>query len=280
MRIAALLTVALLLAGCSDAPAVSTDTPDGPAPPTATVTKTTGAISGVVVDVTVTPVAGATIAMKGAGKNTTADANGGFLFEGLEPATYFLDVTAPGFGAVQVSATVVAGEVTKTRVQLEAVEVLMPVYSTLKHDGFIEFSGGITGTLANVILRDLPGGNPLCDCAMQFSTAGQDVKTLVVEALWTDTLPLPTGPSDLYLEVAPEELDDGTDDIQGGYLTSPILKHYPIELWGEDETNEEWQAALSGGGFSIQYQQDYQMFVTVFSNFPAPQGWSFINGDR
>ncbi len=281
MRALWLLALALMLAGCSDAASPGAEGPaGGPTAKEVTTGKTTGAISGVIVDLAVVPIAGADVSIASLGINASTDADGSFVFLDMEPGNYFLNVAAAGYSPVQVSVAVEAGQVAKPRVQLEQVTVIEAVHYTLKHDGYIQFSGAVSGPILNIILQDLMGDNPLCHCTMAFSTAEDDMRTLVVEAIWTDSFTSPTGPSDLYLEVFPEDLDDGTSDIKGGFLTSPIFRHYQVEEWGEDENNVEWQARLSGGGYSVQYDQSYELFVTVFSNLPAPADWSFIQGDR
>ena len=271
---------AVALAGCAEeaAPAPA-ETPDVPQGADVETGPDSGAISGVVVDAAILPVEGVRLTIAGTEDATITDALGQFIFEDLEPGTYFLQANATGYFGTQTSVDVVAGEVTKPRIQLLPDFKAVPTHYTLEHHGVVAFNGAVTGALLNIVLEELYGDNPTCSCSMEFSTAGQDTKTLVVEALWEDSIEYPNGPTDLYLEVFPAELDDGTDDIQGGFLTSPLYRHYPIELWGEDETNTEWNVRLSGSGYFVQLEQEYELWVTVFNNAPAPEGWSFVAGD-
>ena len=276
--LAVLLGVAL--AGCSggapadDAPAVGPDVviDEG---------SSLGAIAGVVVDEAIRPIGNATMSLTGlgaAGRNTTTDEGGQFVFEDLEPGTYFLHGNATRYVGLQTSAQVTAGEVARVRMLLTRLTSAEPYHQTYHFQGFIQFSPAAAGPLINIIVDEF-ADNPLCTCTLAFNTTGNDVKTLVVEAVWTDTVSSPTGASTLYLEVFPAELDDGTADIQGGFLPSPILEHYPIGMWGDNETNVDWRVRLTGDGFTAQYNQPYDLFVTVFSNEEAPEGWSLVAGD-
>ncbi len=105
----ALILVTFLVAGCSDGgkgPAQD----DGPASvQNVEVTSTTGAIRGVVIDETITPIAAALITITGLDRNASSADDGGFVVNDLEPGTYFLTASKQGFSAVQTSATVEAG---------------------------------------------------------------------------------------------------------------------------------------------------------------------------
>ena len=270
----AAIVCAVALAGCSEAPSPE-PTDDLPTRVIET-GPDVGAISGVVVSQTIVPVAGVTVRIDSDALEVVTDADGQFVFEDLAPGNRFLEATAAGFQSARTSVNVVAGEVATARILMTADTTVQPVQYTLQHDGFIQFNGATSGPIINIILEAFMGSNPFCQCTLQFDTTGQDVRTLVVEAVWEDTIEYPNGPVDMYLEVFPAELDDGTSDIQGGFLTSPILEHYPIGLWGTNETNTAWNARLSGSGFFVQLDQPYQMFVTVFENAAAPSGWSLV----
>ena len=267
---------ALLLAGCGGSPGQ----PPAEVGPDVFVAEGSsyGAIAGVVVDLAIRPLAGATVALMGSDQTRTADEGGQFAFEDLEPGSYFLNISAPRHGGVQTSVEVVAGEVSRVKAQLEPFLGVEPFHQTFHYQGYIEASGAVSGPIVNIVLDEF-GDNPFCQCTLVFNTTGLDVKTLVVEAFWEDTVADPRGPTDLYLEVFPRELDDSTDDIKGGFLFSPVLEHYPIEAWGEDEQNVEWRARLSGSADHVNYSQRYDLFVTVFANEPAPDGWSLVQGD-
>lgn len=273
----ALAACVLLLAGCAAPP--EPQAPAGVGPDLIIDEGSSrGAIAGVVVDQAIRPLGQATVTLVGQSVNRTTDAGGLFAFEDLEPGTYFLATTAEHHDAVQTSVEVQAGEVSRVRVLLQAIEGVRPFHQTMHFRGYIEASGAITGPIVNIILDEF-GGNPFCTCTLAFNTTGLDVQTIVVEALWEDTVGDPRGPTDLYLEVFPRELDDGTSDIQGGFKFSPMVEHYPISAWGENETNTDWRVRLSGSADHVNYSQSYDLFVTLFVNGEAPEGWSLIAGD-
>jgi hypothetical protein len=279
MRLLAAALALTVLAGCTggvpDIVAPDQAGPDIDVDPQAE----TGAIAGVVVDEAIRPLAGAVVHLS-TGPNATTDESGQFSFTDLEPGTYFLTANATGHTTVQTSAQVEAGEVTRLRILSQTEVVVVPYHETLHFTGLIEFSPGAAGSILNIVIdTGLGMENPLCSmCSFQFNTSGLNVATFVTEAVWEDTLPSPE-PSSLYLEFFPADLDDGTDDIQGGFLPSPILEHYPIAMWGLNETNIDWHVRLTGDADSVQYNQQYEMYVTLFMDGPAPDGWSLVKGD-
>jgi len=111
LYVVCLLLVGTALAGCSEesSPPVEEEEDLGLDEPLQA-TATTGVIRGVVIDVAIVPVEGANVTIQGRGQTTTTNANGAFGFSDLEPGTYFLQASKPGFNSTQVTATVVAGE--------------------------------------------------------------------------------------------------------------------------------------------------------------------------
>lgn len=105
-------------------------------------TDETGVIRGVVLDPTIVPVVEATVAIIGTEQSTLTNENGAFAFEGLEPGTYFLDVSKVGYNATQSSVTVEAGvdrpDILKVQLALNPAQ--QPFVSTHQFDGFIQCS--------------------------------------------------------------------------------------------------------------------------------------------
>lgn len=96
-RLAPLLLAAALVAGCAD-PA-----PEEPAdgPPAA---QSAMSIVGLVQDEAFMPVAGANVSLRLVGLATATDAAGGFRFDGLVPSAYLVDVTADGYQTATLTA--------------------------------------------------------------------------------------------------------------------------------------------------------------------------------
>lgn len=161
----ALLLLLAMLAGCTDdAPA-----PEEPVDDLSS-TATTGLVRGVVLDETVTPVAGATVALRGANQTTT-DADGRFGFSGLEPGTYFVEVRKPGHEEVQVSTTVAAGVD-----RPEALRVTLPrLAETLPYVLPIQVSGLINCEAMLVIVLET------CDQGTGLAGSGQSQFFLPVD---------------------------------------------------------------------------------------------------
>ncbi len=134
------MAVALMavLAGCSETATPETDQ-EADVDVDVKATSTTGVIVGLVLDETIRPIEGAVVTVVGQETSATTGADGGFGFEGLQPGTYFLEITKPGYAKVQQSVDVVAGvdEPDMVRVLLTRIPGSEPHVVPHQHDGFI-----------------------------------------------------------------------------------------------------------------------------------------------
>lgn len=267
----ALVLTTALFAGCTDA---GTDgdqlrLADGTTlDVTGGVSATTGAIAGVVVDEAIRPIAGAFVTLQATQANATTDDNGVFRFTDLQPAFYAFQVTAAGFLPIQGSADVLANTVTPAKVQLIQDLSPQPYHQTYAYDGLMQAWAGIGQFAAEIFLE---GGSGLCDCRLTVQPEG-NLTDAVVEAYWTHSLPDPAGLAEYYLSV--EEVGpDGFLETQ--YCFSPCLMHLTASdmawLGGPIE------ARLDGADAWPSYNQQIQLYVTLFYNGPAPVGWT-LNG--
>lgn len=135
--------VVALLAGCAAAPSGADETgfedlDFGDAAATAT----TGLIRGVAIDDAIRPIANVLVNITGTTQSATTGDNGTFVFTGLEPGTYFLQASKPGFSSLQTSTEVVAGinEPPIVKVLLIADPSTAPRAVLYHLDGFIECS--------------------------------------------------------------------------------------------------------------------------------------------
>jgi len=139
---ASLMMMAVLLAGCSD---------EGKKDPVqdaqfddldVKATEETGVILGVVVDASITPLAGVTVTVEPGGDQATSDGQGRFAFDGLEAGSYFVRAEKAGYIPAEQSVDVVAGvqrpEIIK--VLLEPDPTTVPYVSVDQFNGFIECS--------------------------------------------------------------------------------------------------------------------------------------------
>lgn len=122
-------------------------------------TETTGIIRGVVVDAAIVPLAGVTINVRSVDANLTTETkeDGLFGFDGLKPGEYFVSATKAGYGAVQTSASVVAGvdDPPIVKIRLEADPSLQPYFEERVYEAFIGCS--VTSPTVSVALCDVLG---------------------------------------------------------------------------------------------------------------------------
>jgi hypothetical protein len=267
------------LAGCTGESSAKTDSDDtGPLPPPIDVDEDSplGAISCVVVDETIRPIANATVSLGGVTETSQSASDGSCAFEDLEPGTYFIHASAAGFFDAQQGVEVESGEVTTARIMLQLDPALRPFANTHKFEGFIEASASIATFAGDLVLELILGESPLCRCAYPF-TAGSDTEAFVFEAVWTPNVANPAGTDDLYYEFYPTN-DVTLESIKSAFLESPILIHFDRNAtWGGDDG--EFMARLTGASFWVDFQQDYQMFITEWHRGQPPTGWSYVNGD-
>lgn len=146
--LAILLTVGVLLAGCTGAS--SSDVPQdagpeaiGPSAEPARASETTGAIAGLVVDDSLQPIPGALVGLQDQPLTATTDAAGSFTFNALEPGRYVVLANALGYQAATKAANVVAGEIVNAQIVLTSLPTTVPFPETLQFNGLIECGWGI-----------------------------------------------------------------------------------------------------------------------------------------
>ncbi|HUR62346.1 MAG TPA: carboxypeptidase-like regulatory domain-containing protein [Candidatus Thermoplasmatota archaeon] len=142
-----LLVACLVLSGCSGSGGGNADAATDAAARLgeldAKVSGTTGAIKGVVVDGSITPVPSAKVVLAlpaGGNKTATTDKEGRFVFSDLAPGTYFLTGSAPLYHSAQTSVEVKAGESTIAKVQIQPLFDKKPFHVPIKQKGFFECS--------------------------------------------------------------------------------------------------------------------------------------------
>ena len=218
-----------------------------------------GAVAGVVVDVAIRPIAGAEVTMAGSVVATTGE-DGVFVLDALEPGIAIFAVSAQGFLPIQTSADVLAGETSQVRVQLPRDVRPQPYQVTYALDGFMEASTGY----AQTYVEDA-AATPLCDCRLVF-TPEPNATTLVYEAYWEHTLPDPGALAEYYWIVYQTEGEGGDE----GYCLSPCIQHLGF---GGFTPGAEVVARLDSPDTPV-FQQSFKLFVTVFYNGEAPDGWT------
>jgi hypothetical protein len=274
MRAVAVLCVVAssVLAGCSQPSPAATPSalavPDAHVDPGAAV----GAISGLVVDDAIRPVAGATVEVRGTGRNLTTDANGGFKATDLKPGTYFLAAHARLFLPVQASAVVEAGKTTAVRIQLPQDASPQPYHDTLHFRGHIDFYASEASFAAQL----LAPGTLQCTCAWNV-TPNPNWKTIMFEATGSAQVPNPGTPATRSGAVYWEFIGNGGNgDIKSAYTDFPLSLRFENGSFQDPGTS--FLARITGGVWPSG-QMDYDLYVTLWYNQAAPKGWSLLKGD-
>lgn len=307
MRIAGAALAALMvmtaLAGCSDGSDTTDDEEFHDLGLKAS--EKTGVVRGVVVDESITPVAGASVVVQGLGLETTSNAEGAFGFGDLEPGGHFLTVSKPGYKDAQAPVEVAAGvdRPDVVKVLLEADPSTRPFVEQFKFDGYIECSFSLVAA-----------GLAAC------STAGSDNDVFLTEygldrvpdwaqaeAQWSSTQALGDRVTLLFSAPGEGALLDNYGEEEG---TSPLLVsanrttldgygvgagqtlmvrvfNAPVEgtrppdpLDGDDCFD---RPALGGclTGIGATLNQEFTVYTHVFHNLVPEEGWSFIDdGDH
>lgn len=143
-RAALLLIVAILLGGClgGSTPAQPQGTEsEAPIVGPALVSDSQGGIEGTVIDATLLPIPNVVVHLRESSgdapalKNTTTALDGRFIFELVDPGTYRVSTSAPGFGNVTQLVVVVAGEAAKVRLVLTELPSDEPYVALLIQNG-------------------------------------------------------------------------------------------------------------------------------------------------
>ena len=296
----ALLLTATLLAGCADG-----SDPDGPDGPRLDVTDDTGGIRGVVVDQSIVPVVGATVSVRQTDQETTTDEGGQFTFIGLEPGTYFLDVSKNLYDGVQASVEVVAGvaEPKLVQVQLTKLTDAVPFVETIQFDGFYECAFAAHGVIFRITDSCDFGARTVHDEGVtvvprnlqnnvntQFHPFTDSMRAIVQEGFWdTDATPF------MWMFVDSTPIDNACDCSDHTYVEaigeSPTYGRADIPA--EVNAPGNWPMAgedVAIRGFipfpeepgDVQYAVDvqFQIFTSFFHHHTPAEGWNFSEKDQ
>ena len=189
----------LLLAGCTDGGGTAPPAEDPTEDLDLESTETTGILRGVVVDDAVRPLADVQIMITGTSHgNTTTTEDGAFGFEGLEPGTYFVMASKPGFVGVQQSAEVAAGvdDPPLVRFQLPVDPETRPFFDAYVFDGYIQCSVSFVAA-GFAACSTLPGGVSTDNFDVTY-TFDKTPDWLQSEMLWDSTQTVSDGLSMSY----------------------------------------------------------------------------------
>jgi hypothetical protein len=274
------VAVLVLLAGCAQAPAKATASRDeengaGAGPSVGfhdvNTTAATGGVSGVVVDEAIRPLAGANVTLDQAQKTVVTDAEGLFTFEGLAPGAFTLRVTAAGHMPVLQTVTVEAGTVTKVKVVLLTTSAKdSPYHVSYAWRGFMDVYAGLASWTLEVE-GDSVSNQTLCQCTF-YVTVDEQPKQFVYEGVWSDSVPDASGLGWYW-----EFTDRAESVVQSDFSKSPM--YAVLEASDFPADNLDYTARLTGPWAGVEFQQKYDLYLTVFYRDFAPKGWSLVNGD-
>ncbi|MGB1585657.1 MAG: carboxypeptidase-like regulatory domain-containing protein [Thermoplasmatota archaeon] len=303
MRWMVALLLSALLAGCAEelpqqeAPDETFDDVD------VEVTDDTGAIRGVVVDQAIVPLEGATVLLPLANEDVTftTDSEGRFVFNDVEPGTYFLTISKPAYESAQAPVTVEAGQSTPVvKVQLSRLFEGDPFLEVVEYKGFVgcAYNMFVSSTCVNDYTRIAPvcdGGcapfvTGIVDQREYRSEVGAGWQSIVWEMNWESSLSGTAEEMGLTVSFA--------DRIGASHWYTSTSQGKPFRLQcdvniicpeqqdgenGEpmispDGQDDLWNMISAGDG-GVALQQEIEIFQTNFYYAPSPDGWSFLAGD-
>ncbi len=291
----ALLILPLLLAalaGCADAVQEANDGPE------VDVTSTTGAIRGVVVDGSITPIADAMVTLND-GQSTLTDAEGLFSFSTLEPGTYFVAAEAFGYEPIQVSTSVEAGVADPPLINIQLLQIpgFNPFLENLKFDGFYECAFAmwfITDSCDFAVRTAHDAGVTVVPRGIQNNVNTeyymmQETGQTIIQEGWFNTAQVPN----FRFSIAQSPIDNACD-CSSVYLEHISDTGYSLGRLEKGETafpapeaGSELEYAVRGfipfqegltdvaTGFNV----DFVIVTTVFHGYSAPEGWNFEQAD-
>ncbi len=277
---------AATLAGCAD------DAPAEPDDGTALdVTEATGGIRGVVVDGGIRPVEGATVTLT-TGPSTTTDAEGLFVFTGLEPGEYFLRAEKLAHETTQAAATVQAGVKTPPMVKivLPRIAGADPYMTIFKFDGFYEcaFSAEFITDQCDFGVRTVADelnhtvGNPGVPRSLQDNRNTQyielegNVRTVIQEAFWESS-----NVNEMMILLGSTPIDNACDCSDVDYLD--VIEGSPTYGRLDDDAVPAGELVAARGflpwSTSQALNHQFTIITSTFHNYNAPEGWNFMEQD-
>ena len=215
-----------------------------------------GAVSGVVVNEAIFPVAGARISVRDRDIEATADGDGRFVFEAMPPGLYTLVVRMDGYGDGLGTINVRSGQVVKSILQVQRLPAVDPYHTTLK---FEVVSNSVDywyqGPEDHVVAFDRPPAS------------------VILEAAWEGLVE--TGFADLLRYRAHPESDP--ESWQSGAGPNPLRQQFDADFFPTGEYAIRFEVHPSETSLSVESRG--AIFLTIFYVEPAPDGWSLVRGD-
>lgn len=292
---AALLAVALLLAGCSG---------NGPATTPAgldVADAIPGQLCVVIVDEAIRPIEGAQVLLSGAAVNrsTVTGGNGLACFE-VPDGSYIIEVRH-GMYQITQTTTQFGGDAQPQVIKIQLTRLFLqdPYHETRQLEGFIQCGYAIRGVMSSLCLNDYthfvgPYTCPQCEHLLDRRSADFEVgngwQTMVMEMTWQPTQQATSDEMSLTISHFPRAASHWY--CQGAGVT-PLLVRMEVGVVCENQQSEpelvppeglpnmHLFAATSPGAdpASMVISQKFTVYLNVFYNGKPPEGWSFVAGD-
>ena len=285
------LLMATALAGCSDGG--KTAGPDIPDPAfdefDAEATATTGLIRGIVVDDAIRPLAGANVSITALQRSQTTTDTGLFVFDDLEPGTYFLEVAKAGYNSTQVAAEVKAGvqEPDIVKVLLQVNPGTAPYVEEYALQAFITCGVAVVASSVGCatvnVMADAIGDRvyfpfrfDVLPMWVQGELVWQQTQAAGGQAIW-QIAGCPTGDPNPYCDAPPAMASPAlafvTDEKLAEHADSILDPDGGIQynIFGGPHP------ACSGVGYGcgLTVNQAFDVYIHHFFNFKPEEGWRF-----
>jgi hypothetical protein len=236
-----------------------------------------GVMRGVVVDGSISPLAGAIVSLLNQDLQMTTNADGAFAFKDLEPGAYFLQVNKTGYGSIQSSTEVIAGakDPAVVRILMERVPGTVPMIIPDKYAGYITCSLRIPaagfndgcGVFGDIGLGSTQrrnyafekGNVEWIQTDLSWEPSSETAKEMCVIIGGASASTPACGPNNLVRYIDTNAVE--ADGLHKGEAFSHVT--YPNHYAGD----------ISG---NIVLQQSFEVFVHAFYNFIPAEGWSFV----
>lgn len=296
------LLVAGLLAGCTDVTLEPRSEEDADFEELGLeADATTGVIRGLVIDEAIRPLAGVAIEVTGVATRTaTSNDEGLFGLGNLEPGTYFVSASKPGFQTAQQSVEVVAGvdEPPITKILLAADAATAPFSQSYVFDGFIECSfSAVAAGVAACSAAGLPNDKFIIEYELE--RAPQWIQT---EMHWQSTQAVSPeldlvysasgegalldnyaevwGPSPLLIQVNETLAAERGLGTEAGLLirvfNQPVEGTETGDPAGGDDCMDRPVLGGCTTGLGMTLQQRFTHITTVFYGYQPPEDWRYV----
>jgi hypothetical protein len=295
---AALLTLALLLAGCSGGGAGDSS---AAVPGEGNELAQAGRLCLVVVDEAIRPIATAQVAVATpAGDQNATTGDDGLACFDVADGTYIIQVSHLLYNPAQTSVEFAADDPAHVvRVQLTRLFLQDPFHEERKVEGYIQCGYSVSGVMSSLCLNDYthfvgPYTCPQCEHILDKRSADFEVgagwQTMVYELTWDPT----TATSEEMRLTISHFPRPATHWYCGGAGPDPVLVRMEVGVVCEDQQDEPelvppeglpnmhlfGATAASDAPASFTFGQSFAVYMNFFYYGKPPEGWSFIAGDE